>query len=147
MSQFVIAVFSDKASADNANRALRKFGTEGMMIYRSAVLSKNSEGRISVLDRVEERSKVTVVAALIGALAGFSAGLEAAMAGAAGGALFGISAEITNRDASNRAIYKISQDLARNQFAIFAEIASQDLDSFEARMEELGGTILPPAGA
>lgn len=147
MSQFVIAVFSDKVSADNAERALRALITEGMMIYRSAVLSNNSEGRISMLDRIEERSKVTVVAALIGALAGFSAGLEAAVAGAVGGALFGISAELTNRDVSNRAIYKISQNLARNHFAIFVEIASQDLDSFEARMEELGGTILPPIGA
>ena len=147
MSQFVIAVFSDKASADNANGALRKLGTEGMMIYRFAVLSKNSEGRICMLDRVEEGSKVTVVAALIGALAGFSAGPEAAIAGAAGGALFGLSAELTNRDVSNRAIYKISQELAFNQFAIFAEIASQDVESFEARMEELGGTILHPTGA
>jgi uncharacterized membrane protein len=144
MSQFVSTAFSDRASADNANRALRKLGTERMMIYRSAVLSKNSEGRIFMLDRVEEGSKATMVAALIGALAGFSTGLEAAIAGAAGGALFGISAELTNRDASNRAIYKISQELARDQFAIFAEIASQDLES---RMEELGGTILRSTGA
>ena len=91
MSQFVVVVFSDKASADTGSLCLKRLGTEGMTIYRSVVLSKNSEGQISVSDPVEEKSYATLVTALIGGLAGFPAGLEAAVAGAAGGALFGIS--------------------------------------------------------
>ena len=107
MSQFVVVVFSDKASADTGSLCLKKLGTEGMTIYRSVVLSKNLEGQISMSDRVEEKSYTTIVAALIGGLAGLPAGLEAAAAGTAGGALFGLSAEFTNRGASSQFVDKL----------------------------------------
>ena len=146
MSQFVVVVFSDKASADTGSLCLKKLGTEGMTIYRSVVLSKNLEGQISMSDRVEEKSYTTIVAALIGGLAGLPAGLEAAAAGTAGGALFGLSAEFTNRGASSQFVDKASRELARSKFAIVAEIASEGLASFEGSMRELGGTITHPIG-
>lgn len=146
MSQFVVVVFSDKASTDKGSLFLKKLGTEGMTIHRSAVLSKNAEGRISVSDRVEEKSYATLVTALIGGLAGFPAGLEASVAGAVGGALFGISAELTHRGASNQLVNKVSRELAHSKFAIVAEIASEDLASFERCMKEIRGTITHPIG-
>jgi uncharacterized membrane protein len=141
-SQFVVAVFSDKAGADNGNRALTRLGTEGTTIYRSVVLYKNSDGRVSTVHRTEEGSKAIVfVAAFIGALAGVPTGPEAALAGAIGGALFGISAELTNRGVGNRFVQKVAYELAHNKFAICAEISSLGLASFEARMKELGATV------
>lgn len=145
-SQFVVAVFSDQAGVDNGNRALKGLGEEGTTIYRSAVLYKNLDGAISTVRRVEEGSiSIVIVAAFVGALAGLPTGPEAALAGAVGGALFGISAELTNRGVANRVIQKVSGELARNKFAICAEISSPDLASFEARMKELGATVSYPS--
>jgi uncharacterized membrane protein len=148
MSQFVVAIVSDQAGVDNVNRVLEKLGRDGTTIYRSAVLYKNSDGRISTTHRVAERSKAVVTAAaFIGALAGFPAGLEAALAGAMGGALFGISAEMTNRDVGNRIIRRVSHDLARNKFAIFVEMSSTGVVLFEACMKKCDATILHLTGA
>jgi uncharacterized membrane protein len=144
-SQFVVAVFSDKAGADNGNRALKRLGKEGMTIYRSAVLYKNSEGSVSTVHDVEDGSKtIVIVAAFLGVLAGLPNGLEAALAGAVGGALFGISAELTNRGVANRILQKVSHELPRNKFAVCAEISSSDLASFEVCMKGLGAAVLQP---
>lgn len=147
MSEFVVAVFPDKVSADNGNRALTVLGKEGMTIFRSVVLCKNKQGQISALGRVEAGKKIGVVTALLGALAGFPGGLEAAGAGALGGLLFGMSAELTNRDTGNRIVQKVLNDLRLDTCALFAEISSDHLTFFEARMTELGATILHPLAA
>jgi uncharacterized membrane protein len=144
VSEIVVVAFSDQAGADKGSVCLKKLVTEGIAIYRSVILSKNSEGRISVSDRSDQKSYATLVTALIGGLAGFPAGLEAAVAGAAGGALFGISAELTHRGASNQIVEKVSRELARSKFAIVVEIASEGLESFEKCMRDIGGTITHP---
>lgn len=144
-SQFVVAVFPDQAGADSGNRALKRLGKEGMTIFQSAILYKNFEGSIITVHGAGDGSKtIVIVAAFLGALAGLPTGPEAALAGAVGGALFGISAELTNRDVANRFIQKVSGELARNKFAICAEISSPHLASFEACMKELGATVSCP---
>ena len=87
-SQFVIAVFPDKAGADNGNRALKRLGKEGMTIYRSAIHYKNSEGSI-----IYGASGRSIVCQRV---------WKPSLAGAVGGALFGISAELTNRGVAHR---------------------------------------------
>jgi uncharacterized membrane protein len=110
MSQFVVAIVSDQAGVDNVNRVLEKLGRDGTTIYRSAVLYKNSDGRISTTHRVAERSKAVVTAAaFIGALAGFPAGLEAALAGAMGG---GAIRHISRNDKSRRRQSNYSKSVA-----------------------------------
>ena len=126
---------------------LPSLAREGMTIFRSVVLCKNKQGQISALGRVEAGKKIGVVTALLGALAGFPGGLEAAGAGALGGLLFGMSAELTNRDTGNRIVQKVLNDLRLDTCALFAEISSDHLTFFEARMTELGATILHPLAA
>lgn len=53
-------------------------------------------------------------------------------------------AELTNRNAGNRIVQKVLDDLGPDTFALFAEISSESLTPFEARMTELGATILHP---
>jgi uncharacterized membrane protein len=144
VSEIIVVAFSDKAGADKGSVCLKKLITQGITVYRSAILSKNSEGRIFVSDRVDEKSYTTLVTALIGGLAGLPAGLEAAVAGAAGGALFGICAELTHRGAHNQLIEKVSRELEWCKFAIVVEIASEDVESFERCIRDIGGTMTHP---
>ena len=146
MSQFVVAVFADEATAENGNSAVNALGQSGMTIYQLVLLHKSLEGRISILERVDEGSAPAAVSALIGALAGLPVGLEAAMAGAAAGLLFGVAAVLTHRDVANRTLQKISQELALNKYAIFAEIGSRDLAVFEACLKGLQANISFPGG-
>ena len=142
MSQFVVATFPDVATATKANKSLRDFRATGMTVYGSALLGKDSNGRISVLHRVADSSHATAVAALIGGVAGLPAGPLGAAIGAIGGGLIGMSADLTDRGVGRELAEKVSHSLAAGNGAIIADIAPEVVLSFEARVKALGGAIL-----
>jgi uncharacterized membrane protein len=142
MSKTVAAIFPDIAKAREGNLVLRKLGAEGIAVHTSAIVFKNSDSKLSVLDAAYDGSHVTAVAALIGGLAGLPGGPLAAAIGAAGGALIGISAELTEKGAGKELVKRISDKLAPGNAAVVADIAEEGMSSFETRMSTMGGTFL-----
>ena len=142
MSHFVVVIFPDTAIASEGNKSLYELRANGMKVYGSAVLGKDSKGRISVLDRVADSSHATAVAALIGALAGLPAGPLGAAMGAVGGALIGMSADLTDRGVGRQLAERVSHALGSGKGAIVVDTAPEEVLAFETRMKALGGTVV-----
>jgi len=142
MSHFVVVIFPDTAIASEGNKSLYELRARGMTVYGSAVLGKDSQGRISVLDRVADSSHATAVAALIGALAGLPAGPLGAAMGAVGGALIGMSADLTDRGVGRQLAERVSHELGSGKGAIVVDTDPEEVSAFETRMKALGGTVV-----
>jgi uncharacterized membrane protein len=142
MNKIVALIFPEKANADVANLAFEKFGAEGIEVYALTIISRNSDGRLSVLEHTYDGSHVTAVAAMIGGLAGLPGGLLAVLAGAVGGALIGLSAEFIEKSERTNLVEIISDKLAPGDAAVVADIAEEELSHFEARMSAQGGILL-----
>jgi len=142
MNKTVAVIFPDTGRAREGNLVLKKFGAEGIAVYASTIISKNSDGKLRVLEAAYDGSHVTAVAALIGGVAGLPGGPLAVAMGAACGALIGISAELTEKGASEEFVKGISNKLAPGNAAVVADITEEGMSSFEARMSAMGGTVL-----
>lgn len=140
MNKIVVAIFRDKAGADEGNLALKKIVAEGISVSASAIIFKNSNNQLSVLEHAHDASHVTAVAALIGGLAGLPGGPLAAAFGAAGGALVGMSAQLIGKGELTKLFDRISEKLASGNAALLADIAEEGMSSFEARMSAMGGS-------
>jgi uncharacterized membrane protein len=143
MSEFVVAIFSDEAAANNGARKLNELGSKDRTLFGSfAVVARSADGKLSVKPSVQGAS-ATAAGALIGAVAGFPAGgpVAAALAATAG-ALFGLSAELLNRGADTDFIERVARELSPGKVAIVAEVAEDRRDDFHARMEAVGGTVV-----
>ena len=142
MSKIVAAIFPDKAKADEGNLALKKLVADGIAVHASAIVSRDLDSKLSLLECAYKGSHVTAAAALIGGLAGLPGGPIAAAVGAAGGALIGIAAELTKEGEQTKLLDRISHKLAPGQAALVADIAEVGMSCFEARMSAVGGIIL-----
>ncbi len=143
MSKFVVAIFPDEARTHQGARALEKLHADGgITLYASAVVTRDSEGKLSARKITNEGLGGTAVGALIGGLAGLPAGPLAATIGAAGGAIIGGSADLINQRADTEFIDKISRELAPGKTAVVAEVAEDGVITFEALMAEIGGIVV-----
>jgi uncharacterized membrane protein len=143
MSKFVVVIFPDEAKITQGTRALKDLHAEGIIkLYASAVVARDSGGKLSVQEVIKEEHGGTAVGALIGGLAGLPAGPLAATIGAASGAIFGISADLINQNTDTEFVDKVSRELTPGKAAVVAEVAEDGALSFEALMESIGGTVV-----
>jgi uncharacterized membrane protein len=142
MSKFVIVSFSDEAKTQRGIRALKELNANGgIKLYASAVVARDSNGKLSVQEITNGGLGGTAVGAFIGGLAGLPAGPLAVMVGAAGGAVIGNSADLIHQRAEIEFADEISRELAPGKAAIVAEVDEDGVISFEALMEANGGTV------
>ena len=141
MSKIVAAIFADRAKAYEGDLALKHLAAKGVEVHASAIISKGSDSKLSVLEHSYDGFRVTAAAALIGGLAGLSGGPLGALMGAVGGALIGVSAELSENGERTKLVARISKELAPGSAAVVASIAEEGLSSFEKRMRAVGGTI------
>jgi uncharacterized membrane protein len=143
MSKFVVVIFPDEAKIPQATRALQDMHAEGnIKLYASAVIARDSGGKLSVQEITKEGLGGTAVGAFLGALAGLPAGPLAVTIAATGGAIFGNSADLINQSDNTELIDKISRELAPGKAAVVADVAEDGVTSFEALMESIGGTVV-----
>jgi uncharacterized membrane protein len=141
MSKIVAAIFADRAKAYEGGLALKHLAAKGVEVRASAIISKGSDSKLSVLEDSYGGFRVTAAAALIGGLAGLSGGPLGALMGAVGGALIGVSAELTENGEATKLVARISKELAPGSAAVVADIAEEGMSSFEKSMRAAGGTI------
>ena len=143
MSKLVIVNFPVEGQTRHGIGAIKKMHAEGSVkLYASAVVTKDSGGKLSVQEITNEGLGGTAVGALIGGLAGLAAGPLAVTIGAAGGALIGSTADRINHRAEGEFADKISRELARGKTAIVAEIAEDGVAPLKGLMEAIGGTVI-----
>jgi uncharacterized membrane protein len=144
MSKFVVAIFPDEAKIhQEIINTLNKLHTKGSIkLDASALVTRDSGGKLSVQKITKQGLGGTAAGALIGALSGLPAGPLAATIGAAGGAIIGISADLINQRADTEFVDKISRELESGKAAVMAEVAEEEVISFEALMEANGGAVV-----
>ena len=142
MSKFVVVTFADEAKTSEGIRAIRDLHAKGSLkLDASTLVAKSSSGKLSVQQIANEGHGGAAAGALIGGLAGLPAGPLAVMIGAAGGAAIGVSADLVNQHAETAFAQKILRDLAPGRAAVVAELADDDLTSFQTLMEAIGGSV------
>jgi len=140
-TKLILVLFPDETRVDEGVAAIRKTSAEKRpRIYASAAIARHLDGTNSVETIVEEGHGVAATGALIGALAGATAGALGAALGGTGGAVLGRFAERLNKQAFAQFADKSSNELAHGQHGIVAEVAEEDVSSFAALMQAVGGT-------
>jgi len=143
MTEFVALSFPDQVKIDDAIRSLRKFHSEhSHKLYASAVVTKATDGKLSIQEITREGHGSTIVAALIGALAGLPAGPAAAAIMATGGAVIGNAADLTIQDHFTEFADNIAESVPLGGAMIVADVAEDGLPVFRAAMESIGGTVM-----
>jgi uncharacterized membrane protein len=143
MHEFVIVTFPDAATSRAGSDAIRKLRAKGRVkIYASVLIARDPNGKVSIQDVIKRGHRTTAAGAFIGALAGLPFGPLAIAIGAVAGALLGHSAELLHEDDAAKFVRDVSRDLSVGKTMVVAEVAEDDLISFMAVMERLGGTVL-----
>lgn len=143
MTKLITVIFPDEAKVHEGIRVLKEVQAEGSIkLYASAVVARDSGGKLSVQEITQEGPGVTAVGALIGGLAGLPAGPLGVTIGAAGGAIIGGSAELINQRADSEFVDKISHELAPGKSAVVADIDEDGVTAFEGKMQAIGGAIV-----
>jgi len=146
MSKFVVINFPDTTMIAQGVGALKKLCAEGGIgLYGSAVVAKDSSGKLSVQKVTKEGHGGTVISALIGGLAGLPLGALAATVGATGGAIFGVSADLVHQSEGSKFVDKFARELERGNTAVVAEVAEDGVTAFEAVMTAVGGVVVREA--
>lgn len=142
MNKFVVINFADETKIGEGISVLRKLRGERGMIYSSALVAKDSSGKLSVRPITSEGLGGTAAGVLIGVLAGLPAGPLGAAIGAAGGAAIGIAADLLNQGDEEVFAEEMSRELAPGRAAIAAEVDENGVTAFEALMQAVGGTVV-----
>jgi uncharacterized membrane protein len=122
---------------------VKKFHSDhSARLYASAVVSKASDGKISVQEIFREGHGGTIAAALIGALAGLPAGPAAAAVMATGGALIGNAADLITQDHFAECANKITDSIPLGGAVVIADVAEGDVPLFRTTMESIGGNAI-----
>ena len=143
MNQFVALSLPDKMKVDGAISALRRLHSErSIKLFASAVVTKDSDGKLSVQEITKEGRGGTAVGALIGALAGLPAGPAAAATMATGGAVIGNAADLTIEGDFSEFANSIADKVPPGGAVIVVDVTEESMSDFRAMMQDVGGTVI-----
>lgn len=142
MTDFIIVIFPDEASARQGMQVLTDFASDRRVVLRGAgIVTKDDKGRLSMQVLSDEGLRLVAAGALLGGLAGLSVGLLAAAIMATGGAVSGLGAALTHRGAGERMMEDVARQLQPGSAALVGDVETDDVAALESRMEAVGGTI------
>jgi uncharacterized membrane protein len=159
MDKMLVAVFDTESAAYEGRKALEDLHRSGdISVYGTAVITKDSTGKVETKQGVDAGAPATAVGILAGGLLGLLAGPAAAYAGgtaaaastaalagayvgAAGGALGGGAIDLTRYGFSLEFIDEVSKDLVPGKAALIAEIDETWLAPVDTQLGRLGGTV------
>ncbi len=143
MNQFVALSLPDKMKVDEAISALRRLHSErSIKLFASAVVTKDSDGKLSIQEISKEGRGGTAVGALIGALAGLPAGPAAAAIMTTGGAVIGNAADLSIEGDFSEFANSIADKVPQGGAVIVADVTEESMSDFRAMMQDVGGTAI-----
>ena len=150
MRNFVSVVFDTSGKAYDGLHELWNLDREGdVTVHGTAVVHRDSVGRLVVDTDQTDPPLATAVGAGIGALVGALAGPAGAAIGAGGGAALGAAtgataglvADIERSDVENEAGLETSFVLKPGQHAVIADVSEDWTTPINERMKRFGGTV------
>jgi len=124
-------------------RALQDLHGEGVIsLYGYAVVRRAADGSVSMKEAQSEGPIGTGVGALVGALMGLLAGPGGAVVGMTIGTAVGATRDLISLGVSSDFIDSVGKQLPAGTTALVAELSEDWVTPLNARMEDIGGTVL-----
>ena len=159
MNKMLVAVFDTESAAYEGLRALEDLHVTGdITVYGTAVIAKDSVGKVEIKQEADAGVPATAVGMLAGSLLGLLAGpvaayaggaaaaagtaaLVGAYAGAGAGALSGAVIDLTRYGFSVDFIDEVSRNLVPGKAALLAEVDETWLVPVDTQLGRLGGVV------
>jgi len=143
VSNFIVAIFPTEKQADEGRKALKELQDEGKLtIHGAAIITKRTDGKVSMKDQADEAPLGTAVGAVVGSLIGLLGGPVGLAAGAAAGAFLGYSVDASNYGVGMEFVDEVSRNLTPGKSALVAEVDEYWTIPIDLRMEALGGIVV-----
>jgi uncharacterized membrane protein len=142
MDKMIVIVFDDERKAYEGAKALKGLHAEGSLtLYQAAVLSKDTNGQVSVKDAADRGPVGTALGWATGGLIGLLGGPVGFVLGAATGTLAGSIYDLQQLGVGGDFIDEVSLYLLPGKTAVVAEIEEEWVTPLDTRVDQLGGTL------
>jgi len=142
MERMLVVVFDDEKKAYEGSRALTQLDSEdSISVHAAAVVKKNADGIVSVMQASDDLPMRTVGGTAIGALIGMLGGPIGMGAGAVAGAITGGIVDFQRSGVNVDFLNDASAKLAPGKWAVVADVSEEWVTPVDTKMEGLGGTV------
>jgi uncharacterized membrane protein len=143
VNQLVIAIFPDDAKAYEMARELEQPSDPAHTAVRGlAVIVKHADGTVSERKWTSRVAFRAPVGAVVGALIGLAAGPIGSAIGFTAGGFLGFSRDLANFGIEESFFNDVAAQLTPGKSALVIEVAGDASARLEARLRELGATVL-----
>jgi uncharacterized membrane protein len=145
MDRMLVVVFNGIGEAFEGRNALKDLDRDDSITdYASAIITRNADGTIVVNDEKDEGVLRSLLGTSLGNLIGLLGGPAGLAIGTIAGSLAGATADLDNACIGADFVDEVSKALTPGKYALVAEIDEEWTPWVNLRMEELGGSCLPP---
>jgi len=142
MEKMIVVVFDDEAKVNKGADALKELDREGTVsVYSGAIVQKNQNGTVSMLDARDEWPIRAVGGTAIGGLIGLLGGPVGVVLGASSGAIIGGFSDLYRAGVSADFLDDATSTLSPGKYALVADISEDYVVPLDIRMEQLGGQV------
>jgi uncharacterized membrane protein len=143
MDRMLVVVFDSEGKAYEGKKALLSLDSEGSIgVFAYAVVTKRSDGKLSVKTEDDPGPIGTLVGTTVGTLIGLLGGPAAGVVAGAAGASLGATFDVDSARIGSDFIYDVGDLLAPNKSAVLAEIDEDWTAPVDTRMEAIGGKVV-----
>ncbi len=142
MEKMLVVVFDNETKAYEGSRALNQLDFDGSItIHAKAVVSKNSDGTVSVKQGEDDFPVRTVGGTAIGSLIGLLGGPAGLAVGALTGAMAGSIGDLYVAGVNADFLDNVSALLTPGKCAVVADVSEEWVTPVDSRMEAAGGVV------
>lgn len=142
MNKMLVAVFDREATAFEGMSALKELHRSGdISLYSSAVIAKDTAGKIELKQAADAGPVGTAVGLLTGSLIGILGGPVGMAIGASLGGLAGLVFDANKSGVDVTFVDDVSKTLTAGKVAVLAEIEESWTAPVDTRLHKLGGIV------
>jgi uncharacterized membrane protein len=143
MNNFIVVVLPSNRKADDALQALGDLHSAGSIaLYGTAVIQRDPEGLLRVCQSSTQGPLGLGVGAIVGGLVGLLGGAAGAGIGVLGGGFVGGLYDLFHLGLTQEFLEMVERHLSPGMYAVVCEATEEEADPLDARMTELGGTVI-----
>ncbi len=142
MERMLVVVFDDEQKAYDGSKALKELNFEdSISIHAQAVVKKNANGTVSVMQEEDDLPIRTVGGTAIGALIGLLGGPVGVAVGAVTGTFAGTVWDVNRAGVNADFLDDVSAKLTPGKWAVVADVEEEWVTPVDTRMEALAGSV------
>jgi len=142
VEKMLAVIFDDEKKAYQGSRALNELDLEGeISIHAESVISKGSDGKLSVKQAEGDFPIRTLGGSALGGLLGLLGGPMGFGIGAAAGGFAGMVTDLWAAGVDGQFLDDVAKVLKAGKYAVVADVNEEWITPVDTRMEALGGVV------